>query len=87
MFRLIFFYLSIVHLLISQGLSLDPTKAYTNIPKLGGVHGYHKTSEKGRQYVAFEGIPYAQPPVGDLRFQVIRIPINNNKFYIFLNPN
>ncbi|GLV41968.1 Esterase P [Carabus blaptoides fortunei] len=35
----------------------------------GRIRGTIKTSRKGRRYVAFEGIPYAKPPVGDLRFK------------------
>ncbi|XP_018563117.1 venom carboxylesterase-6-like [Anoplophora glabripennis] len=35
---------------------------------LGRVQGYWKTLE-GITYAAFEGIPYAKPPVGDLRFE------------------
>ncbi|XP_044746714.1 venom carboxylesterase-6-like [Coccinella septempunctata] len=34
----------------------------------GVVKGYMKTSYKGRNFVAFEGIPYAEPPIGELRF-------------------
>lgn len=37
---------------------------------LGRVRGYWKTSMDGRTHAAFEGIPYAKPPVGDLRFEV-----------------
>ncbi|XP_023310728.1 venom carboxylesterase-6-like [Anoplophora glabripennis] len=36
---------------------------------LGRVRGYWKISD-GRKYAVFEGIPYATPPVGDLRFEV-----------------
>ncbi|XP_023311000.1 venom carboxylesterase-6-like [Anoplophora glabripennis] len=35
---------------------------------LGRVRGYWKTLD-GITYAAFEGIPYAKPPVGDLRFE------------------
>ncbi|KAJ8680758.1 hypothetical protein QAD02_016545 [Eretmocerus hayati] len=36
---------------------------------LGGIKGYYKTSENGKVYEAYEGIPYALPPVGKLRFR------------------
>ncbi|XP_076287810.1 carboxylic ester hydrolase-like [Lasioglossum baleicum] len=36
---------------------------------LGGIKGYHKLSANGRQYQAYEGIPYALPPIGKLRFK------------------
>ncbi|GJQ67029.1 Est-6 [Trypoxylus dichotomus] len=35
----------------------------------GLVRGTHKTSYHGRKYAAFEGIPYAQPPIQSLRFR------------------
>lgn len=25
----------------------------------------------GKQYLAFQGVPYAKPPIGDLRFRVL----------------
>lgn len=34
----------------------------------GDVQGHYMTTVKGRNVAAFEGIPYAEPPVGDLRF-------------------
>ncbi|CAH2002361.1 unnamed protein product [Acanthoscelides obtectus] len=37
--------------------------------KLGKVEGTWRTSFNGRKYAAFEGIPYAKPPIGDLRFE------------------
>jgi acetylcholinesterase len=38
--------------------------------KQGSVKGHRLTSRKGREIFAFQGIPYAEPPVGELRFQV-----------------
>jgi len=35
----------------------------------GPVKGYQTKSYEGRTVTAFEGIPYAKPPVGDLRFK------------------
>ncbi|XP_012525770.2 venom carboxylesterase-6 [Monomorium pharaonis] len=36
---------------------------------LGKLKGYYKTSQSGRKYEAYEGIPYALPPIGKLRFK------------------
>lgn len=36
----------------------------------GDLQGKVMTSRKGRRIHAFQGIPYAEPPVGELRFQV-----------------
>lgn len=48
--------------------------SYENAPRvktpLGGIKGYYKISANGRQYEAYEGIPYALPPIGKLRFKV-----------------
>lgn len=47
--------------------------SYENAPRvktpLGGIKGYYKISANGRQYEAYEGIPYALPPIGKLRFK------------------
>lgn len=37
---------------------------------LGKIRGRYKESRHGRKYEAYEGIPYAQPPVKKFRFQV-----------------
>ncbi|CAH0578154.1 unnamed protein product [Chrysodeixis includens] len=42
---------------------------------LGDVAGYYMTTRGGRQISAFTAIPYALPPVGDLRFKA-PVPIN-----------
>lgn len=49
--------------------NVDETAPRVKIP-LGGVKGYYKTSQNGRKYEAYEGIPYALPPTGKLRFKV-----------------
>ena len=36
----------------------------------GQIRGAEKTTRLGRKHYAFLGIPYAKPPVGDLRFEV-----------------
>lgn len=40
--------------------------------KFGQIDGFKAKSRDGREYSSFVGIPYAQPPVGNLRFQVMR---------------
>lgn len=44
---------------------------------LGKLKGYTRRSRKGREYLAFYKVPYAKPPIGDLRFKVIF-----NGFYV-----
>ena len=36
----------------------------------GKVQGITLESATGQSYIAFKNIPYAQPPVGSLRFKV-----------------
>ncbi|CAG4954948.1 unnamed protein product [Colias eurytheme] len=36
---------------------------------LGALRGFHMRSRRGRRIAAFTAVPYAQPPVGELRFK------------------
>ena len=36
----------------------------------GSVLGITEQSHDGRNYFAFKGVPFAKPPVGDLRLEV-----------------
>ncbi|KAK4880937.1 hypothetical protein RN001_004256 [Aquatica leii] len=40
---------------------------------LGSVNGHLSETWNGKQYIGFEGIPYATPPVGELRFEEPRV--------------
>lgn len=46
---------------------------------LGTIEGYLTKTVNGREYVAFEGIPYAKAPVGKRRFAV-----SQSRIVIFL---
>ena len=54
-------------LLLPSCLTTDSPRVKTAI---GWVQGSHKVSEPGRRkFAAYEGIPYAVPPIERLRFQ------------------
>ncbi|XP_038216933.1 venom carboxylesterase-6-like [Zerene cesonia] len=36
---------------------------------LGPLRGFHMSTRRGRRISAFTGVPYAEPPVGELRFK------------------
>ncbi|XP_046428129.1 venom carboxylesterase-6-like [Neodiprion fabricii] len=63
----------IVKFILVFGFSLAKQvgESYPSVVSLlGQVEGHYKTSSNGRRYEAYEGIPYAQPPIGNLRFGV-----------------
>lgn len=47
------------------------SEVVTVVTKSGSVKGYKLPSSFDYQYINFFGIPYAKPPVGDLRFKVV----------------
>lgn len=49
-----------------QDVLYDPS---VEIPD-GQIIGTYGETVNGTKYVAFKGIPYAQPPIGNLRFAV-----------------
>nr|QFN66797.1 caryl carboxylesterase [Propylea japonica]QKI86658.1 glutathione S-transferase [Propylea japonica] len=55
---------------LTYRVEMDPTTRTTN----GKVVGVNMISRKGRKFAAFRGIPYAMPPVGNLRFQEPKEP-------------
>jgi hypothetical protein len=62
-------------LLIASVITLEPKATYTlNVPTVhvqqGTLQGTYLISRYGREFAAFQGIPYAQPLTGDLRFRV-----------------
>ena len=64
----------------------DEQQPTVNIPSLGGLRGSQMVSSSGRKFQAFRGIPYAEPPVGNLRFNV-RIINCNFKYFHLVNSN
>lgn len=53
--------------LIKCAYSDDPLLVSTS---LGKVTGHYKTTRANIRYKAYEGVPFAQPPVGEKRFLV-----------------
>ncbi|PSN42536.1 hypothetical protein C0J52_03842 [Blattella germanica] len=51
-----------------QGQNLDDSLPEVTIQQ-GTLKGFRLTSRKGREFFAFQRIPYAKSPVGDLRFR------------------
>lgn len=54
------------------------SEAITVTTKLGPVKGYKTVSSFDYNYYNFHGIPYAKPPVGELRFKVNIFSLKKN---------
>lgn len=39
----------------------------------GKLRGVYEKNLNGKNFIAFRGVPYAKPPVGNLRFKVIKV--------------
>lgn len=57
------------HVLAKSWCAL-PKKTLITIPSLGQIRGLEMISAAGKPFYAYRGIPYAKPPVGELRFRV-----------------
>lgn len=51
--------------------------------KLGNIKGTTRLSRDGKRFNAFLGVPYAQPPIEDLRFEVSAILLNHINLEIY----
>lgn len=67
----IFFILIFVLICWLYNVGLDVGRATPLVRiKNGTLQGSIMVTRKGREIEAFRGIPYAQPPIGELRFEV-----------------
>ena len=58
-----------------------PKEGIVVATKGGEVQGILSLSRDGREFYEWRGIPFGQPPVGDLRFAVSSIAFNSNIFH------
>jgi len=56
----------ITYILFLSSISCDPVVKTAK----GTIRGYTSKSRGGRDYYSFTGIPYAKPPIDELRFKV-----------------
>ncbi|XP_014204328.1 venom carboxylesterase-6-like [Copidosoma floridanum] len=71
-----------ITIFIATGVScLQSEIPFAKTP-LGQINGFYKSSARGRRYAAFESVPYALPPTGELRFQP---PVSISKYPEVIN--
>lgn len=51
---------------------MGPNKVQLEIPQ-GKIVGFEFGLPNGRPFYGFKGIPYAEPPIGNLRFAVSKL--------------
>ena len=70
---MIFRYLLLISFSVAALANVVPTEEYVTVTtESGEVRGRTDvTLLEERTFYSFKGIPYAKPPVGDLRFKVI----------------
>lgn len=61
--------ISLALALVSMGFSVSGDAPVIELQN-GKVKGEEKESRDDREFFAYRGIPYAKPPVGELRFEV-----------------
>lgn len=59
---------NILFVLLNIGLAKSEPKVTIH---QGSLIGKYRTSRLNRTFSSFEGIPFAQPPLGELRFKVV----------------
>jgi hypothetical protein len=66
---LIFYFLAIIVEIFGR----TSKELQVTLPDGSALVGRYLTSDSGRGIRAFMGVPYAEPPINDLRFKVSRI--------------